>query len=53
MNESNMNNISDLVQKNIKVKDNENSIDIGDSLFSVNSIPKSIKIFQIYNKKIS
>ena len=44
MNESNMNKISDLVQKNIKVKDNENSIDIGDSLFSVNSIPKSIKM---------
>ena len=44
MNESNMNNLSDLVQKNIKIKDNENSIDIGDSLFSVNSIPKSIKM---------
>ena len=44
MNESNMNNLSDFIQKNIKIKENENSlIDIGDSLYSVNSIPKSIK----------
>ena len=46
MNESNNdNNLSDIIQKNIKIKENENSlIDIGDSLYSVNSIPKSIKM---------
>ena len=44
MNESNNNNLSDLIQKNIKFKDNDNSIDIGDSIFSVNSLPKSNKM---------
>ena len=46
MNESNNdNNLSDIIQKNIKIKENENSlIDIGDSIYSVNSIPKSIKM---------
>ena len=44
MNESNANNLSDLMQKNIKIKENDNSIDIGDSIYSVNSLPKSNKI---------
>ena len=44
MNESNINNFPNLIQKNIKIKENDTSIDIGDSLYSVNSLPKSIKL---------
>ena len=44
MNESGINNFPNLIQKNIKIKENDASIDIGDSLYSVNSLPKSIKL---------
>ena len=41
MNESNINNFPNLIQKNIKIKENDTSIDIGDSIYSFNSLPKS------------
>ena len=43
-NDSFINNISNLLPKNIKEKDSEISQDIGNSIISVNSIPKGIKI---------
>ena len=42
-NDSLLNNISNLLPKNIKEKDNEVSQDIGSSIISVNSIAKGIK----------
>ena len=44
MNESGINNFPNLIQKNIKIKENDTSIEIGDSLYSVNSLPKSYKM---------
>ena len=37
MNESNINNFPNLIQKNIRIKEYETSLDIGDSIYSVNS----------------
>ena len=44
MNESGLNNFPNLIQKNIKIKENDTSIEIGDSIYSVNSLPKSYKM---------
>ena len=44
MNESGINNFPNLIQKNIKIKENDTSIEIGDSIYSVNSLPKSYKM---------
>ena len=41
MNESNINNFPNLIQKNIRIKEYETSLDIGDSIYSVNSLPKN------------
>ena len=41
MNESNINNFPNLIQKNIRIKEYETSLDIGDSFYSVNSLPKN------------
>ena len=41
MNESNINNCPNLIQKNIRIKEYETSLDIGDSIYSVNSLPKN------------
>ena len=42
-NDSLINNISNLIPKNIQEKDNDLSQDIGNSIISVNSMPKTIK----------
>ena len=44
INESGINNFPNLIQKNIKIKENDTSIEIGDSIYSVNSLPKSYKM---------
>ena len=44
LNESGLNNFPNLIQKNIKIKENDTSIEIGDSLYSNNSLPKSYKM---------